>query len=67
MCQKPEVFNGLGHVPLEQNLTELNRRGFPRVAKYDSHCVLGRRPARMAKPLSEDLRIRIIQAVEGGM
>ena len=45
----------------------MNRGEFPSRRWHDSSCMLGRRPACMAQYLSEDLRIRVIRAVEGGM
>jgi transposase-like protein len=52
---------------LEQNPTDLNREGLTSGANSDSDCVLDQEASSMAKPLSEDLRIRLVRAVEGGM
>jgi transposase len=52
----------LEHFPIQ-----LNRFGFPFEANSDSSLMLVRRPASMTKPLSDDIRIRIISAVDAGM
>jgi hypothetical protein len=58
-----DFFNNL----LEPVPGKRSRLGFPRDQKSDSSCVLGRRPAAMARAYSLDLRERVVAAIEEGL
>ena len=61
-----------GNLPLSKDVIEAleripfatNRKGFPRGCRIGFKLATGRRPARMGRPYSEDLRSRIVAAVE---
>src|SRR5665213_43956 len=48
---------------LERDGSNLNRLRFPNQKTSDSTCRLGRRPAWMGRPYSDDLRERVVRAV----
>ena len=55
-------LQGLGEMGLG-----VNQLGFPNQCVSNSPCWLGRRPAWIGKPYSQDLRKRVVAAIEGGM
>jgi transposase len=54
------------YAALERPAFEMNRRGFPNRRDFDSTCWLGGGQQEMAKPYSQDLRDRVIDAVRTG-